>query len=160
MDTTMDASELEMMSNYRGLERIVFRHILQDLKINYIKKCVAEEADNCYFDVDDDENDMVVDDSSISKIVVVDNSTSTTGMNTNDFRQYMFTSQFIAQFVGQIDRIGVNRDNHEFLLAQRKLMKEQQKKLRYKKAKRDRGKSHPSDDHGSDENFRQQTIEI
>ena len=160
MDTTMDASELEMMSNYRGLERIVFRHILQDLKINYIKKCVAEEADNCYFDVDDDENDMVVDDSSISKIVVVDNSTSTTGMNTNDFRQYMFTSQFIAQFVGQIDRIGVNRDNHEFLLAQRKLMKEQQKKLRYKKAKRDRGKSHPSDDHCSDENFRQQTIEI
>ncbi len=156
IDTTIDTSELEMMSKYRGLERITFRHILQGLKINYIKKCVAEEADNCYFD----ENDMVVDDSSISNIVVVDDNTSTTGLNASDFRQYMFTSQFIAQFVGQIDRIGVNRDNHEFLMAQRKLVREQQKKLRSNKAKRDRGKSHPSDDHGSYENFRQQTIEI
>lgn len=156
----VDTSELEMMSKYRGLERIMFRHILQDLKFEYIKRCVKEEADNCYYD--SDENDMDLDDCS----TIDPTSTSTIGIDAGNFRHHMYTSQVMAQFIGQIDQIVVEQDNYEYFLAQHKLQLEQkkmakeEKKKRCSKAKRNRGQGDQKDDHYSYGNFRPQTIEI
>jgi hypothetical protein len=157
-----DIAELEMMSKYRGLERVIFRHILQDLKINYIKRCVQEEAENCYFD--SDESDMVLDDCSSCDINMNESTNpSTTGISTSNFRQYLFTSQIIAQFAGQIDRIAVVQDNYEYFLEQQRLQLERLKLARDLKkksssnAKWKREKSHHIDDCS---NFHKQTIEI
>ena len=156
----VDTSELEIMSKYRGLERIMFRHILQDLKFEYIKRCVREEAENCYYD--SDENDMDLDDCS----TIDPTSTSTIGIDTGNFRHHMYTSQVMAQFIGQIDQIVVEQDNYEYFLAQHKLQLEQkklareEKKKRYSKAKRNRGKGDQKDDYCCYEHFRPQTLEI
>jgi hypothetical protein len=169
-DDVLDVAELEMMSKYRGLERIIFRHILQDLKIQYIKRCVKEEAEKCYFD--SDESDMDLEDGTTTSCDIrmtesTDSSTTETSFPSN-FRQSLFTSQIMAQFNGQVDRVVVVQDNQEYFLEQQKLQLERlklakaQKKKRRNKAKGDtsRRKSHQNEDICDYENFHQQTIEI
>lgn len=166
VDTTntaaVDTVELEMMSKYRGLERIIFRHILQDLKIDYIKRCVKEEAENCY--LDDDESDMVLDDSFSGDICMTESTNaSTTGNstgNSSNFRHYLYTSQIIAQFVGQIDHIAVVQDNQEYFRQQHKLKLKRLKLARDQKKSKAKWNTGGNDGSYSYENFHKQTIEI
>ena len=157
----VEIAELEMMIKYRGLERIIFRHILQELKVDFIKRRVKEEADNCYFD--DDNSDMILDD--CTSCSIESTNSTTTGISPGYFRQYLFTSQVMAQFVGQIDRIAVVQENHEYILEQHKLHLERLKLARDQKKKRSnkatgKWKRGEIDDYYMYENFHQQTIEI
>jgi hypothetical protein len=100
-----DATELEMISKYRGLERVMFRDILQDLKLSYIKECIKEQNESCYYDVDDTDNENDDDDPGMDNDECTKNIENQQRRKDADFRNYMYTSSNMAQFYGQIDAI-------------------------------------------------------
>jgi hypothetical protein len=144
--TEAEAIELEMIRKYRGLERIIFRHIVQDLKMEYIKFRVKEAAESCYFDDDDDDctmgshDDTMSDKSSQPSVVC----------------HYVYTSQCMAQFLAQIDRLGVLQDNQDYYHR----IQQQIKERNQRKADHYKNRNKKNQDQKYDTNFCEQTIEI
>jgi hypothetical protein len=78
-------SDLCMLSKYRGLERIIFRNLVQPSKLSYIESCIQHHKQ------------IGETESLIGKSLEKNNS----------FRHHTISSQVVSQYLGQIDDIVV-----------------------------------------------------
>jgi hypothetical protein len=87
-------NELNMISKYRGLERIIFRNLVQPSKLSYIQDCIR-----CCQSNNDNANQQNHENITGDNLLDGFNLDSSPGFRQNTL------SQIVAQFYGQIDEI-------------------------------------------------------